>query len=205
MPLAVGAPDWGASATGRIVAKGRTLRPQFPETANRTTGRRAKWSVRYCRSVTVPATEYVTLPTPPKPTTRNLAGRKVTVCHGIVAQNPTRDPGVGLSQAFRRPGPYGTTQHRGILAGPAILKLYCECLGTTWTGNPARDPIVFKKFFRTADTADTSKWQRLPAEFDKSQAKAYSFAPLDHPTASGRNSDRSSGLGLVSSRPPTIV
>jgi hypothetical protein len=42
-----------------------------------------------------------------------------------------------LSQAFRRL--YGTAQHKGILAGLAILKLYCECLGTTWTGNPARD------------------------------------------------------------------
>ena len=51
-----------------------------------------------------------------------------------------------LSQAFRRL--YGTAQHRGILAGLAILKLYCECLGTTWTGSPARDPIVF---FRTPD------------------------------------------------------
>ena len=38
---------------------------------------------------------------------------------------------------------YGTTQHRGILAGLAILKLYCECLGTTWTGNSTRDPVVF--------------------------------------------------------------
>ena len=33
-----------------------------------------------------------------------------------------------LSQAFRRL--YGNAQHRGILAGLAILKLYCECLGT---------------------------------------------------------------------------
>ena len=100
-----------------------------------------------------------------------------------------------LSQAFRRL--YGTTQHRGILAGLAILKLYCECLGTTWTGNPARDPIAF---FRTADMADTSKWQRLPAEFDKRQAKAYSFAPPGLST--GRDSDRSSGLGPVHGRPP---
>ena len=38
---------------------------------------------------------------------------------------------------------HGTAQHRGILAGPAILKLYCECLGTTWTGNSTRDPVVF--------------------------------------------------------------
>jgi hypothetical protein len=62
-----------------------------------------------------------------------------------------------------------------------MLKLYCECLlvGTTWSGNPARDPVVF---FRTADMAgtSTSKWQRLPAEFEKNQAKAYSFAPPDH-------------------------
>jgi hypothetical protein len=27
------------------------------------------------------------------------------------------------------------------VAGPAILKPYCECLGTTWTGNPARDRL----------------------------------------------------------------
>jgi hypothetical protein len=80
-----------------------------------------------------------------------------------------------LSQACRRL--YGTVQHRGILAGLAILKLYCECLGTTWTGNSERDPIVF---FRTADMADTSKWQRQPAEFDKDQAKAYSFTRPDH-------------------------
>ena len=102
-----------------------------------------------------------------------------------------------LPQAPRRL--YGTTQHRHtiVLAGPAILKLYCECLGTTWTGNPARDPIVF---FRTADMADTSKWQRLLAEFDKNQAKAKSFAPPNHST--GRVSDRSSGLGPVHGRPP---
>ena len=100
-----------------------------------------------------------------------------------------------LSQAFRRL--YGTTQHRGILACLAILKLYCECLGTTWAGNSARDPVVF---FRTMDMADTSKWQRLPAEFDKSQAKAYSFAPPDRPTNS--DADRSSGLGPVHGRPP---
>jgi hypothetical protein len=100
-----------------------------------------------------------------------------------------------LSQALRRL--YGTTQHRGILAGLAILKLYCECLGTTWTGNPARDPTVF---FRTADMANTSKWQRLPAEFEKNQAKAYSFAPPNH--SAGCVSDRSSGLGPVPGRPP---
>ncbi len=35
-----------------------------------------------------------------------------------------------LSQAFSRL--YGTGRHKGILAGLAILKLYCECLGTTW-------------------------------------------------------------------------
>jgi hypothetical protein len=70
-----------------------------------------------------------------------------------------------LSQAFRRL--YGTVQHKGILTGLAILKVYCECLGTTWTGNSDRDPVVF---FRAADMADTSKWQRLPAEFDKAQA-----------------------------------
>jgi hypothetical protein len=78
-----------------------------------------------------------------------------------------------LSQAFRRL--YGTAQHRGI-AGLAILKLYCECLGTTWTGDSARDPVVF---FRTADMADTSQWRRLPAEFDKKQAKAHSFTQPD--------------------------
>ena len=100
-----------------------------------------------------------------------------------------------LSQAFRRL--YGTAQHKGILAGLAILKLYCECLGTTWTGNPDRDPVVF---FRTSDMADTSRWQRLPAEFDKDQAKAYSFTRPDHST--NRISDRSSGLGPVNGRPP---
>jgi hypothetical protein len=100
-----------------------------------------------------------------------------------------------LSQAFRRL--YGTTQHKGILAGLAILKLYCECLGTTWTGSSARDPIVF---FRTMDMADTSKWQRLPAEFDRLQARAYSFTQPGHPA--GHNSDRSSGLGPVHGRPP---
>ena len=100
-----------------------------------------------------------------------------------------------LSQAFRRL--YGTTQHRGILAGLAILKLYCECLGTTWTGSSARDPIVF---FRTMDMADTSKWQRLPAEFDRLQARAYSFTQPGH--TARHNSDRSSGLGPVHGRPP---
>jgi hypothetical protein len=79
-----------------------------------------------------------------------------------------------LSQAFRRL--YGTAQHRGILAALAILKLYCECLGATWIGNSASDPVVF---FRTTDMADTSQWQRLPAEFDKNQAKAYSFTQPD--------------------------
>ncbi len=73
---------------------------------------------------------------------------------------------------------YGTAQHRGIRAGLTILKLYCECLGTTWTGSPARDPIVF---FRTVDMADSSRWKRLPAEFDRHQAKAYSFTVI-YPT-----------------------
>ena len=101
-----------------------------------------------------------------------------------------------LSQAFRRL--YGTVRHKGILTGLAILKLYCECPGTTWTGNPDRDPVVF---FRTADMADTtSRWQRLPAEFDKDQAKAYSFAQPDHATS--LSSNRSSGLGPVNGRPP---
>ncbi len=100
-----------------------------------------------------------------------------------------------LSQAFRRL--YGTVQHKGMLTGLAILKLYCECLGTTWTGNSDRDPVVF---FRTADMADTSRWQRLPAEFDKNQAKAYSFAQPDHATS--LSSNRSSGLGPVNGRPP---
>ena len=99
-----------------------------------------------------------------------------------------------LSQAFRRL--YGTAQHRGVLAGLAILKLYCECLGTTWTGNPARDPVVF---FRTADMADTNKWQRLLAEFDKNQAKAYSFTQPDR--SANLASDRSSGLGPVNGPP----
>jgi hypothetical protein len=100
-----------------------------------------------------------------------------------------------LSQALRRL--YGTAQHRGILAGLAILKLYCECLGTTWIGNSARDPVVF---FRTADMADTSQWQRLPAEFDKNQAKAYTFTQRDHST--DLIADGSSGLGPVNGRPP---
>ena len=100
-----------------------------------------------------------------------------------------------LSQAFRRL--YGTAQHRGILAGLAILKLYCECLGTTWTGNPARDPVVF---FRTSDMAGTNKWQRLPAEFDKKQANAYSFTQPDR--SAHLASDRSSGLGPVNGRGP---
>jgi hypothetical protein len=100
-----------------------------------------------------------------------------------------------LTLAYRRL--YGTAQHKGILAGLAILKLYCECRGTTWTGNPGRDPVVF---FQTADMADTSRWQRLPAEFDKNQAKAYSLTQPDHPT--NLSSDRSSGLGPVNGRPP---
>ncbi len=100
-----------------------------------------------------------------------------------------------LSQAFRRL--YGTVRHKGILAGLAILKLYCECLGTTWTGNPNRDPVVF---FRTADMADASQWQRIPTEFDKDQAKAYSFTQPSHST--NLSTDRSSGPGPVNRRPP---
>ncbi len=100
-----------------------------------------------------------------------------------------------LSQAFRRL--YGTAQHKGILTGLAILKLYCECLGTTWVGNSDRDPVVF---FRTADMADTTRWQRIPEEFDKDQAKAYSFTRPNHSTS--LNSDRSSGLGPINGRPP---
>ena len=100
-----------------------------------------------------------------------------------------------LSQAFRRL--YGTAQHKGILTGLAILKLYCECLGTTWTGNSDRNPVVF---FRTADMADTSRWQRLPAEFDKTQAKAYSFTQPNN--SANPALDRSSGLGPVNGRPP---
>ena len=93
--------------------------------------------------------------------------------------------------------PSRTSRHKGTLAGLAILKLYCECLGTTWTGHSDRDPVVF---FRTADMADTSQWQRLPAEFDKNQAKAYSFTQPDH--SASLHSDRSSGLGPVNGRPP---
>ena len=100
-----------------------------------------------------------------------------------------------LTLAFRRL--YGTAQHKGILAGLAILKLYCECLGTTWSGNSVRDPMVF---FRTADMADISQWQRILAEFDKDQAKAYSFTQPDHST--NLSSDRSSGIGPVNGRPP---
>jgi len=96
-----------------------------------------------------------------------------------------------LSQAFRRL--YGTAQHKGILTGLTILKLYCECLGTTWAGNPDRDPVVF---FRTADMADTSRWQHLPAEFDKTQAKAYSFTQPNN--SANLASDRSSGLDELS-------
>ena len=40
-----------------------------------------------------------------------------------------------LTLAFRRL--YGTAQHRGILAGLAILKLYCECLGHHGNPKPA--------------------------------------------------------------------
>ena len=57
------------------------------------------------------------------------------------------------------------------------LHFSAECLGTTWTGSPVRDPIVF---FRTVDMPDTSRWQRLPAEFDRHQAKARAFTPPDH-------------------------
>jgi hypothetical protein len=100
-----------------------------------------------------------------------------------------------LSQAFRRL--YGTAKHKGILTGLTILKLYCECLGTTWAGNSDRDPVVF---FRTADMADTRRWQHLPAEFDKTQAKAYSFTQPDN--SANPASDKSSGLGPVNGRPP---
>jgi hypothetical protein len=83
-----------------------------------------------------------------------------------------------------------------------VFKLpFSNCSVNAWAPpgqeNPARDPIVF---VRTTDMADTSKWQRIPAEFDKNQAKAYSFAPPDHST--GRVSDRSSGLGPAHARPP---
>ena len=77
---------------------------------------------------------------------------------------PTRDPAAlsllaaanqcfrpQLSQAFKRL--YGATQRRGSVAGLAILKLNCDCLGTTWTSN-YRDPVVF---FRTVDMADISQ------------------------------------------------
>jgi hypothetical protein len=59
---------------------------------------------------------------------------------------------------------HGTVQHKGKLTGLAILKLYCECLGTTWTGNSDRDPVVY---FRTADMVDTSRWQRLPGPYQR--------------------------------------
>jgi hypothetical protein len=96
----------------------------------------------------------------------------------------------------------GTTrrgQCAGVLAGLAILKLYFECLGTTWTGNPARGPIVF---FRAADMADTSKWQRLPAESDKNPAEAYSFAESAEPLSWTRF--RQIIRTRASPRPPTI-
>jgi hypothetical protein len=71
----------------------------------------------------------------------------------------------------------GTTQTACDLplraAGSHPFKVYCECLGATWTrtSNSARDPAVF---FRIADMPDTSTWTKLPAVFDKShwQAKA---------------------------------
>jgi hypothetical protein len=75
--------------------------------------------------------------------------------------------------------------------------IYCECLGTTWTGNlnPARDPIVF---FRTQDMADTSKWRhfKLPAaaELDGHQAKAYAFSQPAHSLA---GSGSQYGLGYI--------
>ena len=94
---------------------------------------------------------------------------------------------------------------RGILAGLAMNEfssyIYCECLGTTWTGNlnPARGPIVF---FRTQDMADTSKWRhfKLPApprpapELDGHQAKAYAFTQPAHSLA---GSGSQYGLGYT--------
>ena len=52
---------------------------------------------------------------------------------------------------------------------------------------------------RTVDMADTSEWKRLPAEFDRHQAKAHSFTRPDHSALTqlateNLNSDRSSGL-----------
>jgi hypothetical protein len=129
----------------------------------------------------------------PTPIAEPTATRDVEAPSHLAASHQNLRP--QLSQAFRRL--YCTAQHKGILTGLTILKLYCECLGTTWTGNPARDPVVF---FRTADMADTGRWQRLPAEFDKTQAKAYSFTQPNN--SANLASDRSSGLGPVNGRPP---
>jgi hypothetical protein len=128
----------------------------------------------------------------PTPIAEPMVTHEMAPSH-LAASHQTLRP--QLSQAFRRL--YGTAQHKGILTGLAILKLYCECLGSTWAGNPGRDPVVF---FRTADMADTSRWQHLPAEFDKTQAKAYSFTQPHN--SANLASDRSSGLGPVNGRPP---
>jgi hypothetical protein len=132
------------------------------------------------------------------PTTEPTAAPDTEAPSPLAASHQHHRP--QLSQALRRLPVYGTVQHiklKDILAGLAILKLYCECLGTTWFGNSGRDPIVF---FRTTDMADTSQWQRLPAEFDRNQAKACTFTQPDHST--DLSSDRSSGLGPVNGRPP---
>jgi hypothetical protein len=49
--------------------------------------------------------------------------------------------------------------------------------------------------------ADTSRWQRLPTEFDKDQAKAYSFTQPDHATTAPRHKTRAYWLQGRAGRP----
>ena len=65
--------------------------------------------------------------------------------------------GAGLTSSCTAPGP-PEAQRASRIHGPCALAVHC----------------------RTVDMADTSEWRRLPAEFDRHQAKAHSCTRPDH-------------------------
>ncbi len=79
---------------------------------------------------------------------------------------------------------------RGTLDSPTLPR--------TALPRPPEDPdeTVYLRAPCAVDMADTGKWQRLPAEFDRHQAKARSFTRPGHSSDStSRDSDRSSVWG----------
>ncbi len=75
-------------------------------------------------------------------------------------------------------GPIGFVT--GMLGAAGMVEAYGQAEAGPAPGQetrpetPLKGPFVFRKFFRAVDMADTSRWKRLPAEFDRHQAEALS-------------------------------